>query len=454
MATQGCERTAESSIDTPAEGLACFCEPAYSLQITEQVGVGEEWAAFGGVWRPTNRNNPVFRSFWERIGWENRLRVRPEARPNANRGEKIILSAIRLIVTARKVDTRRRIRWKEAGTGEGCQRHPLRRRTEKSIAMSNLGCPLPAEVASCSWRPLANRFRRSRSRLVSLSAALLFVLFSGPITLAAPASNPGTAKERSARVAVSNPRAKLLVGKGFVVGSVLGIAVQIGLAIGLAPGSAGSPTKSPRRADSSPRTAPSQGTTPPFGSLEAAASADSAPAGARSALGPAGHAEPSRVRRKERRQRARTVIVPKSGTPINISIHTYPHYPLAGSHLIGPHLAGPHLVGSSTAETAQPSIRFDPAGCTVQSAEPMRHSFGPAGPTPAAESSRPSSDRPSPWVRSERSPFASGAAVDEGFERVRRSQSAPKSPEQAPTQGSSLEGMMRSIIAENLALRG
>ena len=355
--------------------------------------------------------------------------------------------------------------------------------------MSNLGCPLPAEVASYSRRPLAKRFRRSRSRLVSLSAALLFVLFSGPIALAAPASNPATAKERSARVADSNPRAKLLVGKGFVVGSVLGIAVQIGLAIGLAPGSPGSPTKSPRRADSSPRTAPSQGTAPPFGSLESAASADSAPVGARSALDAAGHAEPSRLRRKERRQRARTVIVPKTGTPINISIHTYPHYPLVGSHLAAPHLAGshlaaphlaaphlaaphlaaphlaaphlaaPHLAGShlvapSTAEAAQPSIRFDPAGCTVQSAEPMRHSFSPAGPTPAAESSRPSSDRPSSWDRSERGPFVSGAALDEGFERVRRPKSASKSPEQAPTQGSSLEGMMRSIIAENLALRG
>ncbi|RPH77891.1 MAG: hypothetical protein EHM77_07470, partial [Planctomycetaceae bacterium] len=287
---------------------------------------------------------------------------------------------------------------------------------------------------------------------MSLSAALLFVLFSGPIALAAPASNPATAKERSARVADSNPRAKLLVGKGFVVGSVLGIAVQIGLAIGLAPGSPGSPTKSPRRADSSPRTAPSQGTAPPFGSLESAASADSAPVGARSALDPAGHAEPSRLRRKERRQRARTVIVPKTGTPINISIHTYPHYPLVGSHLAAPHLtaphlaaphlaaphlaaphlAGSHLAGPSTAEAAQPSIRFDPAGCTVQSAEPMRHSFSPAGPTPAAESSRPSSDRPSSWDRSERGPFVSGAALDEGFERVRRPKSAPKSPEQAP----------------------
>lgn len=441
MATQGCERTAESLIDTPAEGLACFCEPACSLQTTEQVGVGEEWVALGGDWRPTNRNNPVFRSFWKRIGWENRPRVRTEALPNANRGEKIILSAIRLIVIARKVDTRRRIRWKEVGTGEGCQRHPLRRRTEKSIAMSNLGCPLPAEVASCSWRPLANRFRRSRSRLVSLSAALLFALFSGPIALAAPASNPGTAKERSARVAVSNPRAKLLVGKGFVVGSVLGIAVQIGLAIGLAPGSPGSPTKSPRRADSSPRTAPSRSTSRPSASSSAAASAASNHAVPRSV---SDHPDQRRAGRKERRQRSRHVIVPKSGTPINISIHTYPHYPSAG----------PHMAWPSTAEAVQPSIQFDPAGCTVQAAEPMGHSYRPAGTTPAAESLRPSADRPNPWVRVERGSLAPGATLDEGFERVRRPKSAPKSPEQAQAQGSSLEGMMRSIIADNLALRG
>lgn len=303
--------------------------------------------------------------------------------------------------------------------------------------MSILGFPRPAQVHSSAPRPHTNRSRRSRLRFATAAFAMLASLGCVQVASAVEPSGPTMAQVESPRGPAPKVRARLLVAKGAAIGGVLGIAVQIGLAIGLAPASAGKSSSNSRRSDSSPRTPASRTASSP--------SASDAPVRSTRATTPAGaeHSDPQPPRRRKRRPGSRHTIVPKAGTPINISINTYPYYPTGAQP----------LPWQMPAEGFHPGIHISPSEISVPAGEPTGQAASAATSIDPPAESRPAFMGPHQRVPAARATDANSAVWEQGFERVHR----PK-PDQPNADNSksvkSVEGMMQKIIAENLSLRG
>lgn len=318
--------------------------------------------------------------------------------------------------------------------------------------MSILGFPRPAQVHSSAPRPHTNRSRQSRLRFATAGLALLGSLSCGQVASAVEASGPAMAQVESPRGPSPKVQARLLVAKGAAIGGVLGIAVQIGLAIGLTQASAGRSSGTSRRPDSSPRTPASRTASSP--------SASDAPVRSTRATTPAGaeYSDPQRLRRRKRRPGSRHTIVPKAGTPINISINTYPYYPTGAQP----------MPWQMPAEGFRPGIHISPSEISVPAGEPARQAADPVSSVYPPADLRPASTSPvhtapaaigpafmGPHQRvpAARATDANSAVWEQGFERVHR----PK-PDQPNADNSksvnSVEGMMQKIIAENLSLRG
>lgn len=322
--------------------------------------------------------------------------------------------------------------------------------------MSLLGFPLPAPVPSTAPCPPASRGWRSRLRFASATVALLASLTWGQDARAVEPSGPTLAQLETQREPSPKVRARLLVAKGAVLGGVLGIAVQIGLAIGLAP--AGGPaTDRARRPASSPRTTASR-----VAPLASTSDAPERPT-RRSSSAAAEDSERQRPRGRKRRPGSRHTILPKSGTPINISINTYPYYPTGAQP----------MPWQLPAEGFRHGIQISPSELAAPTGEPPRPVVNPAASVhppadlrtaPAAplvtapHFTAPVTSAPACAVPQQRVPVGLGTDADsavwkQGFERVHR----PK-PDQSNARDSkavsSVEGMMQKIIAENLSLRG
>ncbi len=318
--------------------------------------------------------------------------------------------------------------------------------------MSILGFFLPAPIPSAAPRSRTSRGCRSRLRIGSAAVTLLALLSCGQVARAVEPSGPTMAQVETQRGTSPKARAKLLVAKGAVLGGVLGIAVQIGLAIGLAPASAGGSNGTSRRPDPSPRM-PSSRTA----ALAPESDAPARPTRRSNSTAP-DHSDQPRPRGRKRRPGSRHTIVPKAGSPINISINTYPYYPTGAQP----------MPWQMPAEGFRPGIQISPSESPATTVEPTRQAAHPAASVFPPVDSRPAS--PGPVFST---PAATGSAFTgpqrrvpvgletdadtavwkQGFERVHR----PKSDQpnaHDPKSVSSVEGMMQKIVAENLSLRG
>lgn len=283
---------------------------------------------------------------------------------------------------------------------------------------------------------------RTSRQLAAAVFAMIMVFSSQPVTVAAEVEAKPEISSRAMQKPDANVRARLLVAKGAAVGGVLGIAVQLGLAISLAPavvaptrGSSRQPER-PSRVHSS-RTAPSP-STPEVPVRPIPNESPAVP----------DYSKPERRHRRKRQPGSRQMIMPKGGTPINISINTYPYFPSGVQPM-------PWQMPAEGFRNGMPS---PPAVAPIPLAEPMVHTAVPAASEIRSPDSRPvmlgaAFTGPQPRGHAAVSRDTNSAVWEQGFERVHRPTPPHPIADDSSTVGS-IEGMMKTIIAENLSLRG
>lgn len=291
--------------------------------------------------------------------------------------------------------------------------------------------------------PRSNLLRSSRPghgsqrkyHIAAVAFAMSVFFSCHPVAVAADVDGQAKASAGSMRGPDPIVRARLLVAKGAVAGGVFGIAVQLGLAIGLAPASAGQPGGATRQPERSPRSSSRRSTpSPPTPEVPVQPSRTAPPAGS-------DYSEPPRRRRRNRQPGTRQMIMPKVGTPINISINTYPYYP-----------ASPQPMSwQMPAEGSRAGMPIPPAAA-LSVAEPTVHAASPTSIFPSTDP-RPAFAGPQPRGHAAVSRDTNSAVWEQGFERVHRPTPPRPIADDSTTVGS-IEGMMKTIIAENLSLRG
>lgn len=270
---------------------------------------------------------------------------------------------------------------------------------------------------------MVTRLNRRPGLMVTLIACVGLAISSRTVHAAtAPSVDPQQAKQQA--VADASATGRMLVLKGAMVGGLLGVMAQLGIALLFASDSSSSTAtgKDGSRSDAERRNGPRR-------------------------VRRGGH--PSR-----KRSRSEHGVAAHAASPINISVHTYPQYPVAGVQ------QGGMPWGAETPTAAAPvgrgnSVTSGPVGNDAMNAEAVKvwSNAYDQRPLPAVVVNGTSVDYRSPAA------FATGdeeaqSGLEMGFERVHRRPDRPgakSAPEPGRESGS--PGMMEQIIAQNLALR-
>jgi len=263
---------------------------------------------------------------------------------------------------------------------------------------------------------MVTRLNRRLGLVVALIACTCLAIPGKTVHAATAPLDPQQAKQRA--VADATATGRLLVMKGAMVGGLLGVMAQLGVALLFASdaNSSAAPSNDRARRDAERRNGP------------------------------------RRVRRGDHPSRKRSRpghgAAAHAASPINISVHTYPQYPVASAQQAG-------MAWGTETPTAATPTSGSPVGGSVMNAESVRVWSNGSGPHPhpAVVVNGTPVDYQSAAVCATGGE-GSQAGLEMGFERVHRRpdrSSAMTTPE--PVRGASSPGMMEQIIAQNLALR-